>query len=157
MEPITSGILVSKLLQHELLVKSVNSVAKGIITTINHIISNEELEINKCFKDIDLFADLDVITAFVTEVTEIQIVKYSKTVQYCLHNINEILKEISENLEHIKKEINTHKAKYLASLRTCDFSLYEKEIIEKKTILDKRFDRLLSITGVIKNLSEKKI
>tara|TARA_A100001234_G_C12477130_1_gene321870 strand:+ start:140 stop:613 length:474 start_codon:yes stop_codon:yes gene_type:complete len=155
MEPITSGILVSKLLQHELLVKSVNSVASGIISTINHIISNEELDINKSFKQIDLFADLDVITSFVTEVTEIQIVKYSKTVQYCLHNINEILKEISENVEQIKKEITEHKAKYLSSLRSCDFSHHEQEIIEKKKILDKRFDRLLSITGVIKNLSKK--
>ena len=157
MEPIASGILVSKLLQHEILVKSVNSVAQGILSTINHIISNEELEINKCFKDIDLFADLDVITSFVNELTEIHIVKHSKTVQHCVHNINEILKEISDNLEKIKKEINDHKAKYLSSLRTCDFSHHEQEIIEKKKLLDKRFDRLLSITGVIKNLSKNQI
>ena len=69
METIYSGIVVTKLLQHELLVKSVNTIANGIVSTVSHITQNEH-QINECFKKLDLHAELDTITSFVNEIAE---------------------------------------------------------------------------------------
>ena len=151
METIYSGIVVTKLLQHELLVKSVNTIAGGIVSSVSHITQNEH-QINDCFKKLDLHAELETITSFVNEIAEKEKFKESKTVQRSLHNINEILTLISEDLETVKRVIEEHKAKYFQSMRSCDLSLYETQIIEKKQTLDKRFERLLNVATVIGHL-----
>lgn len=104
--------------------------------------------VNSILGEIDLQADLSVVEALVNQVnSQIKTEQLSQNdpLTISLHQVNDLVHRIRDELEEIKKELRDHQQKWLASWRTPDYQRPLNRLVHHKKLLDKRVQMLIEL------------
>ncbi len=141
---LSSSIFLGK----ELLIQTLSKTTHNIYKGLDDLNNDESFEFKKLLMDLDINPKLEIIHQFISEINEsddIKVNKYSKSIDKILSFLIEILKNIENEIENIKKEINLHKKKWFHKLRYCSYNVLIDNLVKHLKILDMRFELLIKL------------
>lgn len=106
-------------------------------------------EVNGVLTEIDLEADLKVIEALVNQLA-ICCIEDNGPLAICLHQVDEMVHLIRNELKSVKQVLEDHQNKYFARLRTPSYHSHLGQIVKHKKILDKRVQMLIELVKLRK-------
>ena len=132
--------IVTALVGKEILSQSVHNSTLGVFNGLNSMIS--DVDIKKIIKNLDIETKLNIINSFIKSMKDINL---SEHIIISINSINEIIKEIEEEINDINKEIIEHKSKWFYYLRKTNNLENINKLKTSVKILDSRFDILMKL------------
>ena len=143
-----AGSAIASLVGKGVLAQAVYDTSSVLINLARDTVYQEHPELSAILEELDIHATLQVIDSLLEEVPE----NYNdnKSLHTCIHNVNEIIEKIKENLGKINNEVEYHKTKYFNYWRTPQYETDVKKLKKLKPILDKRLKLFINVLKIAK-------
>lgn len=102
--------------------------------------------INSVLSDLDLQSDLNVIEALIRQVDkQIENLSEDDALAISLHQVDNLVHRIKDELAEIKTELKLHEEKWFSSWRSANYQKPLNRLTRHKKLLDKRVNMLIEL------------
>lgn len=137
-----TSLVVGAIVGNEILSNSVRRSTTTIYQSIIDILgSNADEKFKNTIEEQDVYSKIKVIHEFIDSIPNGK----KEKCKIAINNIELSLCLIEEEIETIKKGIETHEAKYFKYFRYCDYKRNVDNLVKYVKILNSRFDLLIKV------------
>ena len=148
MEPLL--VTSSALLGREFLVQTVTKTTSNIYSSIESIMSSDDLYFKNFLEKTDINIKLNIIHKVIDDLNNSNFTyeKLKDSIDLTLKYLSDILKKIEKEIDSINLEIDNHKKKWLNKFRTPSYDSMITNLGLHLNILDKRFNLLMDLLKI---------
>ena len=148
MEPLL--VTSSALLGREFLVQTVTKTTSNIYSSIESIMSSDDLYFKNFLEKTDINIKLNIIHKVIDDLNNSNFTyeKLKDSIDLTLKYLSDILKKIEKEIDSINLEIDNHKKKWLYKFRRPSYDSMITNLGLHLNILDKRFNLLMDLLKI---------
>jgi len=126
----------------------IGDTSSKVVSVIESALQFQHTDIHEVLVELDLEVRLEVIGSLIKCITP---EKHNEAIGISLQSIHKSITKIQEIMEQVELKIKEHSEKYFNSYRTLDFDREIKDIQQKSSLLEKRFQLLVDLMKIESN------